>query len=154
MSKTKLRRTNLSPTDEFAELNSDERMTVLLAADELDETHPTAAALIRRLVECHLKDVVNPTEVLCVNGSIENVHGAGDGAYSIFDVAGSPAQMGLEVADCLRYADLFDGRGRSMRERNETVFVNLRFAVAAEGFERCCDCGDIINPEPDELHEC
>ncbi len=104
MSKTKLRRTNnLSPTDEFAELNSDERMTVLLAADELDETHPTTAALIRRLVECHLKDVVNPTEVLCVNGSIENVHGAGDGAYSIFDVAGSPAQIGVEVADCLRH---------------------------------------------------
>lgn len=69
-----------------------------------------------------------PSQRLCriVSGSVEEENGAGDGAYDLFDVVGTPDEIGKAIADSLKEADLYSGRRSSAIDAGHDLYLTVR----------------------------
>jgi hypothetical protein len=72
------------------------------------------------------------TDRMCeiVGGSVELENGAGDGAYDLFHVVGTPDDIGTAIAESLKECDLFGGGTRSMIEAEQDLYLNVRIKIA------------------------
>lgn len=61
-----------------------------------------------------------------VSASVEEENGAGDGAYDLLDVAGTPDEIGKAIADSLKEADLFSGRRPSAIDAGLELYLTVR----------------------------
>lgn len=66
-----------------------------------------------------------------VDGSVEDSVGAGDGAYDLFDLIGTPKEIGQAIAESLATTDLLFGRDfRGLLETGQSVFLCLRIEIS------------------------
>lgn len=77
-----------------------------------------------------------------VSGSVEDETGAGDGAYDLHDVVGTPEEIGKAVADSLKEGDLFRGQKSSIDD-SRAIFLNLRIK-----FQKKLDSSAGLEPAP------
>ncbi len=68
------------------------------------------------------------TDRMCqiVGGSVELENGAGDGAYDLLNVVGSPDDIGKAIAESLKECDLFVGGTRSEIKAGRDLYLNVR----------------------------
>lgn len=64
--------------------------------------------------------------------SIEDEDGAGDGAYGLHDVCGTPEEIGKAIAETLAECDMSMGPAWSYIDNGEPLYLNIRIKVAAE----------------------
>lgn len=71
--------------------------------------------------------LTGPRLCLIESGSIELENGAGDGAYDLFDITGTPDEIGKAIGESLKTSDLFGGRNMpSQIDAGDNLFMNLR----------------------------
>lgn len=61
-----------------------------------------------------------------VSASIEEENGAGDGAYDLLDVAGTPDEIGKAIADSLKETDLYSGRRPSAIDAGLDLYLTVK----------------------------
>ena len=65
------------------------------------------------------------------SGAVENKFGCGDGAYDLFEVAGSPEAIGTAITDSLRTLDLYNPQGGdAIADRGEVLSLVLTIKVS------------------------
>lgn len=71
------------------------------------------------------------TDRICqiVDGSVELENGAGDGAYDLFNVVGTPDDIGKAIAESLKECDLFSGGTHSEIEAGQDLYLNVRIKL-------------------------
>ena len=68
---------------------------------------------------------------LIVDAAIEEKNGAGDGAYSLFGVSGTPEEIGKAIADALAEGDMSRGRTAIIGEEDGELYLDIRIKFAS-----------------------
>lgn len=69
-------------------------------------------------------------ECKIISGSLEVESGAGDGAYDLLDVEGTPEEVGQAIGESLALCDIMTGGCDSILAGGTDLFLNLRIKIS------------------------
>lgn len=68
----------------------------------------------------------NSRQCHIVSAFLEKENASGDGAYDLFDLVGTPEEIGKAIADSIKAADLFSGRCPSAIDAGHDLFLTVK----------------------------